>query len=89
MEFGRRSVRTSKREWREMIYTRRGWRVQMKEKVFICKLGYNSDRRPQFTLQFIENLNKTLGTKRILSMVYHSQTDSQIKRINQEVKAFL
>jgi len=61
----------------------------MKKEVFICKLGYNSDRRPQFTSQFIEDLSKTLGTKKTLSIVYHSQTDSQIKRINQKVKTFL
>jgi len=28
---------------------------------------------------------KALETKRMLSMAYHPQTDSQIKRINQEI----
>jgi len=36
----------------------------------------------------MKDLTKVLGTKRILSMAYHSQTDGQIKQINQEVKAF-
>ena len=29
-------------------------------------------KRPQFVSRFIENLGKTLGTKRTLSMAYHS-----------------
>jgi len=37
----------------------------------------------------MEDLKKTLGTKQILSTVYHSQTDRQTERINQEVEAFL
>ena len=37
----------------------------------------------------MKDLSKALGTKQILSTVYHPQTDSQIERINQEVKAFL
>ena len=35
-----------------------------------------SDRGPQFTLKFIEDLTKILGTKRVLSIVYHLQIDS-------------
>jgi len=37
----------------------------------------------------MEDLTKTLGTKRILLIAYHSQTNEQIEQINQEVKAFL
>jgi len=37
----------------------------------------------------MKDLEKILGTKRILYTVYHPQTDSQTKRINQEVKVFL
>ena len=37
----------------------------------------------------MKDLSKALGTKQILSTVYYPQTDSQIERINQEVKAFL
>ena len=48
-----------------------------------------SNKRLQFTLQFIEDLSKVLGTRRILSIAYHSQTDSQTERINQEIKVFL
>ena len=32
---------------------------------------------------------KALGTMRQLSMVYYSQTDGQMERINQEVGTFL
>ena len=41
-----------------------------------------SNREPQFAPKFIEDLTKLLGTKRILSMVYHSQTDGQTKQNN-------
>jgi len=48
-----------------------------------------SDRGPQFVLKFMEEFTKVLGTKRKLSTVYHSQTDGQMKRINQEIGMFL
>ena len=48
-----------------------------------------SDRGPQFTLKFMEELTKALGTKRQLSMAYHPQTDRQTERINQEIETFL
>ena len=48
-----------------------------------------SDRGPQFASKFIEELTKTLGTKRQLSMAYHPQTDGQTERINQEIGTFL
>jgi len=48
-----------------------------------------SNREPQFTSKFMEELTKVLGTKRQLSMAYHSQTDSQTERINQEIGTFL
>jgi len=41
-----------------------------------------SDRGPQFTLKFIEEFTKVLGTKRQLLMTYHLQTDGQMERIN-------
>jgi len=37
----------------------------------------------------MEELIKTLGTKRQLSMAYHPQTNGQTKRINQEIGTFL
>jgi len=37
----------------------------------------------------MEDLSKVLGMKKTLSMAYYPQTDSQIKRINQEAKVFL
>jgi len=48
-----------------------------------------SNRGLQFTLKFMEELTKALGTKRQLSTVYHPQTDGQIERINQEIGTFL
>ena len=38
-----------------------------------------SNRGPQFTLKFIEEFKKTLGTTRQLLMAYHPQTDGQIE----------
>ena len=35
-----------------------------------------SNKGPQFTLKFIEEFTKALGTRRQLSMAYHPQTDS-------------
>jgi len=37
----------------------------------------------------MEELTKALGTKKQLSIAYHSQTDGQIERINQEIGTFL
>ena len=37
----------------------------------------------------MKDLYKTLRMGRILSIVYYFQTNDQIERINQEVKAFL
>ncbi len=37
----------------------------------------------------MEDLNKALETKQILSTAYYSQTDSQTERINQEIEVFL
>ena len=44
---------------------------------------------PQFALKFIEEFMRALGTTRQLSTVYHSQTDGQMERINQEIEMFL
>jgi len=48
-----------------------------------------SDREPQFASIFIEELIKVLGTKRMLLMTYHPQSDKQMERINQEIGTFL
>ena len=48
-----------------------------------------SNRGPQFASKFMEEFTKVLETKRKLSMAYHSQTDGQIERINQEIGTFL
>ena len=41
-----------------------------------------SDQGPQFTLKFIKEFTKALGTKKQLLMAYHPQTDGQTERIN-------
>ena len=38
-----------------------------------------SNRGPQFTLKFMEDLIKALKTKRTLFTAYHSQTDGQME----------
>ena len=48
-----------------------------------------SNRGPQFSSKFMEDLIKALGMKRILLMAYHLQTDNQTKQINQDIKVFL
>ena len=48
-----------------------------------------SDRGLQFALKFMEELTKTLETKRQLLTAYHPQTDGQMERINQEIGTFL
>ena len=48
-----------------------------------------NDREPQFTLKFIEEFTKALGTKKQLSIAYHPQTDGQMEGINQEIETFL
>jgi len=48
-----------------------------------------SNKEPQFVSKFMEEFTKVLGTKRQLSTAYHSQTDGQMERINQEIGMFL
>ena len=48
-----------------------------------------SNKEPQFASRFMEDLMKALGTKRILSIAYHPQTDEQTKWINQEISTYL
>ena len=48
-----------------------------------------SNRELQFASKFMEELIKALETKRQLSRAYHSQTDGQTERINQEIGTFL
>ena len=48
-----------------------------------------SNRGPQFASSFMKEFTKALGTMKQLSIAYHSQTDGQMERINQEVEIFL
>ena len=48
-----------------------------------------SNQEPQFASKFIKKFIKALETTRQLSIAYHLQMDSQIERINQEIRMFL
>ena len=48
-----------------------------------------SDRGPQFVAELTKELNRMLGIKTKLSMVFHSQTDGQTERMNQELEQYL
>jgi len=47
------------------------------------------DREPQFTAELMKELNRMLGIKTKLSMVFHPQTDGQTERMNQELEQYL
>ena len=48
-----------------------------------------SDRGPQFMAGLIKELNGMLEIKSKLSTAFHSQTDRQTERVNQELKQYL
>jgi transposase InsO family protein len=48
-----------------------------------------SDRGLQFIAGFMHELYKLLGIKLAMSMAYHSQTDGQTERANQELEGYL
>jgi len=45
-----------------------------------------SDRRPQFVVELIKELNKMLGIEMRLLTAFHPQTDRQMELINQELE---
>jgi len=47
------------------------------------------DRGAQFAVGMMRELNNLLGIQTKLSTAYHSQTDGQTKRINQELEQYL
>jgi len=47
------------------------------------------DRGAQFAARMMKKLNRILGIQTKLSTTYHSQTDGQTKRINQELEQYL
>jgi len=47
------------------------------------------DQGPQFTAGLIKELNQMLEIKSKLSMAFHSQTDRQTERVNQELEQYL
>jgi len=48
-----------------------------------------SDRGPQFAAGIMQKLNRMLGIKSKLSMAFHSQTNRQMERVNQELEQYL
>jgi len=48
-----------------------------------------SDKGPQFAAGLMRELNKMLGIKSKLLTVFHSQTDGQMERVNQELEQYL
>jgi len=47
-----------------------------------------SDRRPQFAVDLMKELNKMLGIETKLSTAFHPQTDGQTERMNQELEQY-
>ena len=47
------------------------------------------DRRPQFVVELIKELNKMLGIETRLSTVFYPQTDRQTEWMNQELEQYL
>ena len=47
------------------------------------------DREPQFVVELTKELNRMLGIQTKLSTAFHSQTDGQTERMNQEVEQYL
>jgi len=48
-----------------------------------------SDRGPQFTAGLMRELNQILQIKSKMSTAFHSQTDGQMERVNQELEQYL
>jgi len=48
-----------------------------------------SDRGPQFTAGLMRELNQILRIKSKMSTAFHSQTDGQMERVNQELEQYL
>ena len=48
-----------------------------------------SDKEPQFAIEIMKKLNSMLEIKTKLSTSFHSQTDRQTERINQELEQYL
>ena len=65
------------------IYRDKIWKLHGVPKTILSNQG------PQFASKFMEEFTKVLGTKRKLSMAYHSQTNGQTERMNQKIGTFL
>jgi len=48
-----------------------------------------SDRRPQFVADLTKKLNQILGVEIKLSIMFYSQIDGQMERVNQELEQYL
>jgi len=54
-------------------------------KLYSLPIHIVSDRRPQFVAHFTRELYHMLRIKLVSSTAWHSQTDRQMERINQEL----
>jgi len=54
-----------------------------------AKSWHISDRGPQFVAGLMQELNGMLGIESKLLMVFHSQMDRQMERVNQELEQYL
>jgi len=56
---------------------------------YFAKSWHISDSRPQFVVGLMWELNGMLGIESKLLMVFHSQMDGQMERVNQELEQYL
>jgi len=47
------------------------------------------NRGPQFAVELMKELNRMLGIETKLLTAFHSQTDRQMKQMNQELEQYL
>ena len=48
-----------------------------------------SDRKPQFVVGIMQELNRILGIKSKLSIVFYSQINGKTEKVNQELEQYL
>jgi len=56
---------------------------------FYCNNRKNNSERPQFAMGLVKELNKMLEIETKLSTAFHSQTDRQMEKTNQELEQYL
>ena len=59
------------------------------QKLYSLPKSIITDRRAQFAVGMMKELNHMLGIDTKLSMTYHLQTDSQTEQMNQDLEQYL